>query len=766
VPSSKIIQQLEEHVVCARRQYLTRFAVNTLAWLLILSAVLGVTFQSLFVGMLTLSASLLASIYGCMRSRSYRQITIENLLLHLNREFKELEESTELLSKSKDELNVLQTLQLSKVESVLTKLLNQKSVSLTPKYALKNGLIATLAATVLLVVLGFSYHQEWFDGLSLISGSHTDVQSNQVDDENIAESDLITPSITQAYIQVEPPSYVQQSKVNTDDLNLTVLSGSTVSWQLGFSHSSLNYQLHFGDDKELNLVKGDDALYRASETMTQTGIYSIGTSHGRIQNLYSITVVPDEEPFIRFITPKKTITEVAKNALPTITLEAIVGDDFGISKVDILASIAKGSGEAVKFRDEVFLFDETRSSKDGDIYSKTWNLTELGMEPGDEFYFSIRAWDNKTPVAQMTKSQTKIIRWLEDEQEGILSGGIVIDFIPEYFKSQRQIIIETQELIASEEQLSRDEFKQTSQSLGQAQNDLKQKYGQFLGDEFGEGGADVVSTEDDFEVHNTEEHEEEDHVNEDEHVHEEEATDDTQGLSGYKQIIAQYGHAHGEVDIGLITKQNPKAMMKRAIAAMWQAELHLLLSEPELALPFENEALSFLNKAKKAERIYVKRLGFEPPPVTEQRRYQGKLDDIENQQRLSSDDFDHAVTDNITQILGVINRHRSSQYTNKINTQEQALINDIKQLLLNNTANEPELIRHVATMEKALLGQSFNLDDCEHCLIDLEKRLWALISGDEAIPAASKKGVSHTQLSDRYLDLITIANGKPEKGES
>ena len=68
--------------------------------------------------------------------------------------------------------------------------------------------------------------------------------------------------------------------------------------------------------------------------------------------------------------------------------------------------------------------------------------------------------------------------------------------------------------------------------------------------------------------------------------------------------------------------------MKRSIANMWQAELHLMLSQPEQALPYEEQALKFLKMAKKAERIYVKRLGFEPPPVSEQRRYLGELDEI------------------------------------------------------------------------------------------------------------------------------------------
>jgi len=42
------------------------------------------------------------------------------------------------------------------------------------------------------------------------------------------------------------------------------------------------------------------------------------------------------------------------------------------------------------------------------------------------FSFSIHASDNKTPDAQRVISPPKIIRWLEEEEEGITARAIVI----------------------------------------------------------------------------------------------------------------------------------------------------------------------------------------------------------------------------------------------------------------------------------------------------------------------------------------------------
>ena len=55
---------------------------------------------------------------------------------------------------------------------------------------------------------------------------------------------------------------------------------------------------------------------------------------------------------------------------------------------------------------------------------------------------------------------------------------------------------------------------------------------------------------------------------------------------------------------------------------------------------------------KKAERIYVKRLGFEPPPVTEKRRYQGEQSDI-LVKPIQVSDFQLAQLSNQTQVAFV-----------------------------------------------------------------------------------------------------------------
>jgi hypothetical protein len=61
--------------------------------------------------------------------------------------------------------------------------------------------------------------------------------------------------------------------------------------------------------------------------------------------------------------------------------------------------------------------------------------------------------------------------------------------------------------------------------------------------------------------------------------------------------------------------ESVKATLKRALAAMWEAEKALRTGRPRDALPHEYAALAALEEIRLSERAYVKRIGFEPPAV-------------------------------------------------------------------------------------------------------------------------------------------------------
>lgn len=680
------------------------------------------------------------------RSSQYLDITANKVLLHLNRQFSECEESAELVLLPSGSLTTLQQLQKTRIQPQIDTLLSTDLGSDLPKYSCKSALLLSALAVLIFTLI---------EVLPLDLLLKAETANTPLINEAPKQSKLIrleTKSMT-----VTPPSYTGLTAWQTTGLNLELIAGSTVTWQFQLiGINNVNQQndvsITLPDKQRISLIEQTANHYQALATINQSGVYYITVNNRMLGDIHTLAVTADTKPTIRFIAPTETITKLAKNAIPNVQATVSIEDDFGIGRVEILASIASGSGEAVKFRDQTFLFDSESMIEGKAHFFKSWDLVELGMQPGDELYFSIKAWDNRMPVAQQSRSASKIIRWLEEEQQTVIADGLFMNFLPEYFKSQRQIIIETKQLIATKANLSIENFNRTSVDLGIAQSFLKQKYGQFLGDEFDSGTLQSMEAGPKIEHDKHEEHEERADEKSPsasaaaghEHNNAENQSPQTD-KSGYSQIIQQFGHAHGEADNGNFIKKglpSPTLLMKRAIANMWQAELHLHLSEPELALPFENQALAFLNRAKQADRIYVKRLGFEPPPVSEKRRYQGDLSDILSYQRNEKTSTDNSPTKTIAILANMLINHSKQLNGLPLTGEQKNALEHVKAYFSAQLTANPKDITFIATLEKIQQADSFTLENCQDCINALTEKLWQTLPSPVATPSTRQTSYS------------------------
>lgn len=728
--------------------------------------------------------------------------TASELLHHLNREYPALEESAHLALFAPSDLSVLQSMQLQRVLPSLLNILGSSEPILqltSNRQKTFIRLLFTIVASAVLVI-------------GVIAANHQEYSSESPVNVNVPKQKVVANYLPQLIVSVNAPSYTQQPSFSQSELDINVLQGSVIEWLIPLDdNEGVNNNAEF----ELTLSNGDvlpferiERGYSLTYVANAAAVYSImqfTPSANFSTDIATLSVKMDAKPVIKIKQPLLTITELAKNSVPVLNTEVEISDDYGLSNVKIVASIAKGSGESVKFRDQTFSFDSSSqdiSSQDSysqdsesqvddkNSYVKRWDLAALDMSPGDELYFSIHASDNKTPESQTSISPTRIVRWLEDEQQGITSDGVVIDFIPEYFKSQRQIIIETEALIEQQDSMSSEVFKRTSRALAIDQSDLKQSYGQYLGDEFESGVMHTMEAGP--AVPSADEH---DHSDEDEgagneksnhdseHSHESDSsgggTDQAIDLSGYQQVIEQYGHNHGEVDIGFIKTSegqiNPKVLMKRAVAEMWQAELHLQLSSPALALPYEKEALNYLNRAKQAERIYVKRLGFEPPPVSEERRYQGKLRDILSYQRSTQASLPANLNTKVLAFLSAVNhavtlqheqqqKQQQDKLPKKLSPSERQTVDDMAQLLTERLNQSPEWVEQLATIKRIQMTNSFTLDNCEACLPNLMVDLNTLLSTQIAPPLLRQSALSTPNAASKaYSEMLLKLSSAPSQ---
>ena len=673
---------------------------------------------------------------------------------YLNRRVPGLEESAGLWLQPESSLTMLQRLQRRRVAQVWDELA-QSPRSWLPALSPR----APLGVTVVGLVMGLTY------AVATMLYEPANLSVAPADSSHAQGGQLANPSLLS--IDIEPPQYTQLPAFRVTQADVTVPEGSTVRWHYQ-GPTLVDWQLVLSDaarrDRRLNLQHSTvgGAIASASTTVDATSLYYLEpvleqSGENRIPAVHSIAVTLDQPPTIRVDTPESTRVEIAKNGAPKFHYGVTIADDYGITDVEIRVSVAKGSGEGVKFRDARYPFERSQPGDDGLMYEQQWDLRELGMAPGDELYLFTRAYDNHPGQPQSSRSDTVVVRWLDEVPEVVGEDGFAIAVMPEYFKSQRQIIIETEQLLADRPNLSHEVFLATSRALGVDQGDLKERYGQYVGDEFGESeapqgltevaGNSAVAITDRDSRREHDDHEGHDHGADGGHDHGAGGSGGTADLFGNAEaLMARFGHDHGAADIGPISRQSPVGLMKRALANMWDAELHLRLGDPETALPFERDALRYFDLARKAQRIYTQRLGFEPPPISEDRRLTGDLTDIESRVHAQQTVPDSSKT----VVLQNVHRWLLSTPDNAVfSDSDRDLLQAAATVLTEAAESRPGFIRAAALLTQLRQQGRMNVGDCSDCRQVLRQTLWSALPTLVA-PVTSAPRATPNSLAERY----------------
>jgi hypothetical protein len=274
------------------------------------------------------------------------------------------------------------------------------------------------------------------------------------------------------------------------------------------------------------------------------------------------------------------------------TITVAISDDYLVKRAALHMTLARGSGENIRFSDrEVPIPASANPRARG--WSKQWSLAELGMEPGDDLYFFVRATDNAEP-AQTTTSPTYTLRLPGPVEADDESTAVPILVKPENLRSQRQVIIDTEQLLAdmkANRSLAPATIRSRSEAIAGDQAMLRRRYGQFLGEESSLFGAE-------------EEH-------------------DSPGKK--LDVLSEYGHAHDQAENATLFDEATKKILRRALAAMWDAEKALRAITPAGALAPEYKALAAIKELQQADRIYLHKTAFAPPPLKEELRMTGDV---------------------------------------------------------------------------------------------------------------------------------------------
>ncbi len=549
------------------------------------------------------------------------------LVSYINKRYPQLEESSDLLLMDDSKLTSLQ--QLQKQRTI------ERFEELYPNIKLPNkiGQASLLFALSIAVYVGLSSFT--------LTTAEKNISTQEFKEENISIEKL--PSFIKSItIGVVPPAYTALQRTVSANPNIKIAEGSKVQWKIVYEGEVIDHKIIFSGKDSINL-KALENGYAFERSFTESGFYQLAFSEAKgrqYSDFYKIEVFKDQPPTIA-VENLNQFTELKATDNLKINLKSVLTDDYSIRNAHIIATVSKGSGESVKFREEKLFFDTPAKIQGKEVSAaKVIDLIKLGLEPGDELYFYIEAFDNKTPHAGYNRTETFFIA-LQDttQQETSIDAGRGVDLMPEYFRSQRQIIIDSEKLLKDKKQITTDKFNFKSNELGYDQKILRLKYGEFMGEEFESGIAQSSES-----LEGADDHSHEDVVKNFGHVHDEENEhnlvtekktethnhENKNDPNAKEDPLADFKHVHDDEEEATFFTQSIKAKLKAALTIMWDAELYLRLYQPEKSLPYQYKALKLLKEISQDSRVYVHRTGFDPPPLKEEKRLTGDLTDIKN----------------------------------------------------------------------------------------------------------------------------------------
>lgn len=523
--------------------------------------------------------------------------------------------------------------------------------------------------------------------------------------------------LSSTQVQINSPAYTGISPQAQEGLDIKALKGSIITWKLDFrAPGELEVYLVNSSGKRLDFSKAESG-YQLREELIGSGIYSIQAFQGEKlayeSDFYTLESVEDQSPQI-IPEEKEAYKFFFPGNDPKLSLKAQISDDFRVNQVYIIATLVRGKGENVKFRETRFEVEKTPFATKNSSF--TLNVNSLDFQPGDELYYYWAAVDNKAPEANLSRTDTYFIKYFDDSEESnAVLEGMAIQVLPEYFRSQRQIIIDTEKLLAEKPKLSEKKFNSTSNEIGYDQKLLRLRYGQYLGEEFETAAVGVVLDVEEggdllrgyMHLHDQEgEHEEglpvapSTHADDHGHGHGEENSD----ANSMENLMKEYIHAHDSEEMNTYFEQSTRSVLKAALEQMWQAELHMRLFEPEKSLPYQYKALELLKNVQQKSRVYVKRTNYDPPPIKEEeKRLTGELDDLEKELRKEQVMLDQQIEPLASAILGFLPKA-------ELSAQERASVRELgnlwSQKMQNSQLADWNLVLYLQQLEAGKLDES------------------------------------------------------------
>jgi DNA repair exonuclease SbcCD ATPase subunit len=199
------------------------------------------------------------------------------------------------------------------------------------------------------------------------------------------------PQVLNFEVNLHYPAYIQkpdESIQNTGDLS--VPSGTEITWRIATTHvEELNLQ--FADKSALSSKREDD-LYIFKKRMMASQQYSIRPANRYIKGgdsvLYTISVSPDAFPMVDAEEQKDSLNSKVSY------FSGNISDDYGLSRLTFNYHYTKSGSKEKQKKGTTSIPLAIDRYKAQQPFYYLFNISELGVQPGDEIEYYFEVWDN------------------------------------------------------------------------------------------------------------------------------------------------------------------------------------------------------------------------------------------------------------------------------------------------------------------------------------------------------------------------------------
>ncbi|HEY9227527.1 MAG TPA: hypothetical protein VIP11_12810, partial [Gemmatimonadaceae bacterium] len=389
----------------------------------------------------------------------------------------------------------------------------------------------------------------------------------------VGRDNRLTPLVA----DVVPPAYSGDQRKTIDEPNdVRTLEGSQIT--LRGRGSADGVFARVGTDSIAATARGDrwSIAWRVAAKPAAIRLHD-----GPNERIVAVEPIIDNPPAVVLVSPARD--SVLRSPTGRIPLSADISDDYSIASTSFEFIVSSGEGETFKFTSGT-LGAASPNSKTASIKASL-SIDSLELKPGDIVHLRAVAKDaNDVSGPGVGVSETRAIRIArKDEYDSVAVDAAAPSEADKGVISQRMLIMLAEALQKKKPTIKRETLVGESRSIAVDQRKLRRMVGDVV---FTRLGGDPAS---------------------------EEGKDDTpEKAKTMEELLARADSATNQSTnpIDFEGDESPVVAVNKplleAYNAMWDATTHLELGEVDRALPFMRRALAAIQRARKAERIYLR----------------------------------------------------------------------------------------------------------------------------------------------------------------